>query len=273
MSSGLNPKIHLAIVLSLALAGTVFLATRSKIVIKDEVQTAQPIKASEASPQSSKMHLISEEAKNKISDLMTDKDLISNKPNLYKKIGEVFFNESAYDSAAVYFEKSAQISNTPSAWILAGDSYLQAYNMSLNPDEMEKLVDRTRSSYLKVLDLDPQNLHAKTNLAMTYVRSDSPMKAIGMLREVLELNPEYIPAIMSLGGLSMESGQYDKAEVRFNEVLRIDPSNINAKLGLAYTWIELGKTQEAKKLFVELLKRDIDPVMKDEVQKTLNNLK
>jgi Flp pilus assembly protein TadD len=135
------------------------------------------------------------------------------------------------------------------------------------------LVEKARAAYNKVLALQPADLHAKTNLAMSYVGSDAPMKAITMLREVLDQEPKYIPAIMSLGGLSMQSNQYEKAASRFQNVLQIDPTNVNAKLGLAYSLIELGKKPDAKALLNDVLKQNIDPVMKDEITKTLNSLK
>jgi predicted Zn-dependent protease len=99
------------------------------------------------------------------------------------------------------------------------------------------------------------------------------MKAIKMLREVLDQQPDYVPAMMSLGGLSMESGQFDKAIQRFENVLKVDPKNINAQLGIAYSLIELGKAPEAKNILNKVLKEDIDPIMKDEITKTLNSLK
>ncbi|MCD8539571.1 MAG: tetratricopeptide repeat protein, partial [Leadbetterella sp.] len=158
-------------------------------------------------------------------------------------------------------------------WLRSGDAYLQAYTLTLNAAKGEELAEKTRDSYAQALKLDPSNLHARTNTALTYVNSANPMRAISILREVLDQQPNYLPAIISLGKLSMQSGQFDKAAERFKEVLRIDGSNIDGKIGLAYSYIELGKAEDAKALLNELLEGDIDPVVKDEVRKTLNNLK
>lgn len=187
-------------------------------------------------------------------------------------VSQYFLSIDRYDSSAVYAGRYADVANTELAWLDAGDKYYQAFSLSLNPLEKDKLAEKTREVYNKVLELNPANLHAKTNMAMTYVSSSSPMQGILMLRQVLDVNPRYVPAIMSMGALSMQSGQYDKAVLRFQDVLKIDPSNVNAKIGLAYSLIELNKKEEARQLLNEVLKENLDEVLKTEVARTLESL-
>ncbi len=243
-------------------------------MVKDEVQAVQ--KKQEDTKEEVHELALSNEDKTKLSELRIKLASTQNPADqslVYKDIAELYFAASAFDSSGYYFEKIALLDGSKENWIFAGDAYFQGYNLNLDPSKTQKSLEKCRYCYNKVLSIESNNLHAKTNLAMTFVKTDSPMKAITMLREVLDTNPNYVPAIMSLGGLSMQSNQFDKAVGRFNYVLKIDPTNINAKLGLAYSLIELKKTNQAKTIFNEVLKEDIDKVLKDEITKTLNSLK
>lgn len=269
----MNKKTHLIVIVLLSLACFAFLFTRPKSVVKDKAQTVQQSKSDSVATTKEVAHKLSGDAEKLLKTLQVSLSSATNKNDVYKQIATLYTKESVFDSAGFYFEKIAQNQSTIENWSNVGDAYYQGFNLALNPANMEFLVERSRVAYNKVLAIQPGNLHAKTNLAMSYVGSDSPMKTITMLREVLEQEPNYIPAIMSLGGLSMQSNQYDKAASRFQNVLKIDPSNINAKLGLAYSFIELNKKPEAKVLLNEVLGQNIDSVMKDEITKTLNSLK
>jgi tetratricopeptide (TPR) repeat protein len=271
--NGLNKTTHLIVVLLISLAGFAFLYTRPKSVVKDDAQTVQQSKTDSSTTSKEVAHKLSDESEKNLATLRASLSSSSDKEQIFKQIADLYSKESVFDSAGYYLEKIAEANPSIETWSNTGDAYFQGFNLAISPANMEFLVEKTRNAYNKVLTLQPANLHAKTNLAMSYVGSDSPMKAITMLREVLDQEPNYIPAIMSLGGLSMQSNQYDKAAARFQNVLKIDPTNINAKLGLAYSLIELKKQPEAKLLLNEVLSQDIDAVMKDEITKTLNSLK
>lgn len=271
--NGLNKTTHLIVILLVSLAGFAFLYTRPKSVVKDDAQTVQQSKKDSTTTSKEAAHKLSDESEKLLSSLQASLSSSSDKNQVFKQIADLYSKESVFDSAGHYLEKIAQAKPSVENWSNVGDAYFQGFNLALSPANMEFLVERARTAYNKVLSLQPANLHAKTNLAMSYVGSDSPMKAITMLREVLDQEPNYIPAIMSLGGLSMQSNQYDKAAARFQNVLKIDPSNVNAKLGLAYSLIELDKKPEAKVLLNDVLSQNIDAVVKDEIIKTLNSLK
>lgn len=193
---------------------------------------------------------------------------------LLTDISNLFANESLFDSAAFYMNEAAVKSQNLELQIKAGDLYFQAYNMSLDPVKREELAEQARLNYDKVLSVNPRDLHVRTNKAMTFVSSASPMQAITLLRQVLDDEPKYTPAIMSLGALSMQSGQYDKAVSRFQQVLSIDPGNLRGKLGLGYSLLETGKQEEGLKVLQEILSNPAtDEVLRSEIQNTLNTVK
>jgi outer membrane protein len=268
--SGLNKEAKLLVFSFIAFLLVIFLYTRPKVVIKDADQTTQKTKKDETPSSKESVHVLSGALKSKLKSIRSSKDTQS---KIFNDLGIAFAQESVFDSSGFYFAKLATLEPTLSNSLKAADTYNQAYSLAIDPVNAEKLAELTRSFYSKALAIDPENLYAKTNLASTYVKSETPMKAITMLREVIETNPNYVPAILSLGGLSMQSNQYDKAILRFQKVLSIEPKNVNAKLGLAYSFIETNKKTEAKAILEELSKTDINQVMKDEINKTLKTLK
>jgi tetratricopeptide (TPR) repeat protein len=276
MLNGLKFNRHISLIALIAILLVIFLGSRPKFVVKGENQSVQSNQSTaEKSSEDHKVEL-KQEIKQQISSLKLELASVSDnskKAIIFSKVASLFASESVFDSAGYYSQKLAEIQPNTLSWIMVGDYYYQAYSLALDPIKIEQFMQRTRDAYTKVLELEPSNLHAKTNLAMTFVRSDAPMKAISMLREVLDQEPNYVPALMSLGGLSMQSNQYDKALARFQYVLKIDPKNVNAKIGMAYSLIELNNVEKAKVIFKEVLKEDIDNSLKDEITKTLNNLK
>ena len=278
-------KKNFIILIVIAVALTGFLYSRPKVVVKDEAK-ANRDKVSETKSdekhtdddghnheETSQAPKLSAEQEKQIAGLKQKLTSASDKNPLYEQIAQVFINANRYDSAAVYAEKIALTNPTTENWMRAGDIYYQAFTLSLRQENVNNYAEKTRVCYQKVLEKNPRQLQAKTNLAMTYVQSDSPMQAIMMLREVITEEPNFEPALMNLGVLSMQSGQYDKAADRFKQVIRINPKNVNALLGLGYSLIELKQKSQAKIIFEDLKKNVKEPTLLEEVNKALESLK
>jgi tetratricopeptide (TPR) repeat protein len=275
-------KRHFIILIVSAVALTGFLYSRPKVVVKDEAKANRDKVAETKSTtkddghghqEDSQAPKLSVEQEKQINDLKQKLATASDKKSLYAQIAQVFATANRFDSAAVYAEKVAVIDPTANNWMQAGDAYYQAFNLSLRQENVALYAEKTRACYQKVLEKNPRQLQAKTNLAMTYVQSDSPMQAIMMLREVITEEPSFEPALMNLGVLSMQSGQYDKAADRFKQVIRLNPNNPNAALGLGYSLIELKEKSQAKIIFEDLKKKVKDPTLLEEVNKALESLK
>lgn len=278
----MNKQFLVIVILSVALVG--FLFSRPKVVIKDEAKAnrdkpnnsqQQTEAKGQEKPAMHKVELSAAQQKT-VTDLtaqLAKASDVKQKNTLNRQLADVFATAEAVDSSAYYYEQIALLEPNTNNWLAAGDAYFQAFSLALRPENTARMAEKTRACYKKVLALNPRELHAKTNLAMTYVSSESPMQAIMMLREVLNDDPNYIPAMMNMGVLSLQSGQYDKAVTRFKQVLAITPENQNAQLGLAYSLIETGGKKEAKEILVGLMKTKLDPVLQQEVKNTLDNLK
>ncbi|CAH0997429.1 Cell division coordinator CpoB [Emticicia aquatica] len=273
-------KKNFIILIVIAVALTGFLYSRPKVVVKDEAK-ANRDKVSETKTaakdtehqESTQAPKLSAEQEKQLSDLKQKLASASNKNALYEQIAQVFLAANRFDSAATYAEKIALADPSTANWMQAGDTYYQAFTLAFRQENVSNYAEKTRECYQKVLDKNPHQLQAKTNIAMTYVQSDSPMQAIMMLREVITEEPSFEPALMNLGVLSMQSGQYAKAADRFKQVVRLNPANLNALLGLGYSLVEMGEKAQAKTIFEDLKKKVKEPTLLEEVNKALESLK
>jgi len=98
----------------------------------------------------------------------------------------------------------------------------------------------------------------KTNMAMTYVDTPTPMKGITLLREVIEQEPTFVPAIFNLGILAIKSNQFGKGQERFTQILKLEPNNFKAALNLGFCLAQLDKEVEAKKVLKRVLTESKD---------------
>ncbi len=184
-----------------------------------------------------------------------------------------FVKYTRYDSAAYYANEVAKIEPSESNLMKAGGLYYEAFTYALESDKTAKMGEITRGIYQKVIDKNPNNLLAKTNMAMTYTATQTPMQGILMLRDVIAKEPDYEPALFSLGILSIRSNQFGKAVDRFKQILKNNPSNLKAALNLGYCLAELDRKEEAQKILEQVLEKSNDPQEKSAANEILSKIK
>ncbi|MFN8353603.1 MAG: tetratricopeptide repeat protein [Spirosomataceae bacterium] len=184
----------------------------------------------------------------------------------------VFAQASRFDSAAYFAEVLVGLEPTLKNIVRAGDAYFGAFQFSMNDAKSAQLSQKAREFYQKALDQNPGLLEVKTNMAMTYVSTSTPMQGILLLREVLEQDPDFEPALFNLGMLSMQSNQFDKAAERFRQIVKNNPANTKALFYLGISLAELGKKAEARQALEEVARKDKDPNIQAAVKETLQKL-
>jgi len=170
-----------------------------------------------------------------------------------------FVQYTRFDSAAYYANEVAKFEPSESNLMKAGGLYYEAFTYALDNDKTVRMGELTRGIYQKVLDKNPNNLLAKTNMAMTYTATQTPMQGIMMLRDVIAKEPDYEPALFSLGILSIRSNQFGKAVDRFKQILLNNPANLKAALNLGYCLAELDRKTEARQILGQVLSNSKDP--------------
>ena len=178
-----------------------------------------------------------------------------------------------FDSAAWFAGEAASFFNNPESWIKAGDYYYEAYTFALDEARQQVMAAGAREFYGKVLAVNPDNLDAKTKMAMTYLSSENPMQGITMLREVLAIDPKNREALFNIGMLAIQSGQYDRAIERFETLIRVDSTHVQGQLLLGVALLNAGDKERARMQFEKVKTMDQDPAVQAEVDSYLKDLK
>lgn len=217
-------------------------------------------KSSQEATKEEDQHLapMSADLQNKIASLKAQFESQKDVNNLNKLI-EAFKTGNRLDSAAYYAEQFANQQPNLANWGRAGQLYFEAQTYAISPQKGQAMGEKARSFFEKILSQDPNNLLIKSNLAMTYVDTPTPMKGITLLREVIEQDPTFVPALFDLGVLSIKSNQFGKAQERFTQILKLDPKNYKAALNLGYCLAQLEKEQEAVKILQKVERESQDP--------------
>jgi tetratricopeptide (TPR) repeat protein len=190
---------------------------------------------------------------------------------LNDSIGRMWDRLNQPQVSAHYFEKSAEKSNTETEWISAAYRFYDASHLTNDSISKKYYTDKAVRSYQNVLKINPDNLDAKTDLALCYAEGPAPMQGILLLREVVAKNPQHEMAQYNLGILSVKSGQYDKAISRFETVLQINPKNTEARFLLGRTYATTGKKELALKN-LEMIKGSKDPRLNEQVNILINQI-
>jgi tetratricopeptide (TPR) repeat protein len=178
-----------------------------------------------------------------------------------------------FDSAGWFAERASEFFNSAESRMKAADNYYQAYTLALNQEKQRSYAGKAQELYGMVLESEPENLEAKTKMAMTYLTSSNPMQGIMMLREVLVKDPKNELALFNMGMLSIQSGQYDRAAERLQELIEINPGHIQGQLLLGVALMNSGEKDRAKTQFEKVKQMDKDPAVQATVDSYLKDLK
>ncbi len=193
---------------------------------------------------------------------------------LYDSIGLAWDRANIPAVSAYYFELKAEKNPSERNYLEAAYRFFDAYKIAADTNLRTYMVQQAIINYQKVIEINPSNLNAKTDLGVCYAEGTSePMKGILMLREVVAADPNHEMAQFNLGLLSLKSTQFPKAIDRFDKVIAINPKRTDVYLYKAQTYMQMGDTMSAVKSFEEYKVKSDDYEMIQQVSKYLDQLK
>jgi tetratricopeptide (TPR) repeat protein len=133
---------------------------------------------------------------------------------------------------------------------------VDTFNMALSHQkrgEKEMAVE----GYKKIIEMDPMNVEAHTNLGVIYKDMGKLEKAVKEFQMVLSMNPRHEKAHNNLGVIFYLRGNLEKAIQKFREVLDINPRNKEAYINLGVIYKQGNLISKAKRIFEKAL--SIDP--------------
>lgn len=82
--------------------------------------------------------------------------------------------------------------------------------------------------YKKIIQINPQNYIALSNLGSAYIEEDKYEMAIKVLDDSISINPKYTSAWYNLGNAYFYYGLKEKAKDAYAQVLILDPGHFQA---------------------------------------------
>lgn len=174
-------------------------------------------------------------------------------------------------------QNTAQKENNAESWFNTAKDFLKAARLIQN-DTKSLLYKGAINGYEKTLELAPDNLSAKTELATAIIESSSllgspPMKGITLLREVIQKDSNNIEANLQLGLFSVTSQQYDKAINRFTKILHIDSSRVDMYIYIGDTYVSMGDKPKAIASYENYKARIKDSIITNDIDRYIKKLK
>ncbi|HBF42950.1 MAG TPA: hypothetical protein DDW42_04850 [Desulfobacteraceae bacterium] len=119
--------------------------------------------------------------------------------------------------------------------------------------EKEKAIE----GYRKIIEMDPMNIEAHTNLGVIYKDMGKLRQAVKEFQMVISMYPRHEKAHNNLGVIFYLRGNLKKAIQEFREVLDINPRNKEAYINLGVIHKKRNQTGKAKRMFENVLSIDL----------------
>lgn len=131
-------------------------------------------------------------------------------------LADVAFQQNDLDTARTYLEQA--LANSPESTVV-----MTAWAKYLYLSGQHKQAEQ---AFLKVINLNPEFLEPKLELASLYlIRLDAAKKAQALYHEVIATSPEYAPARYGLISSLMALKQYDAAKDAIAEAQKVLPDD------------------------------------------------
>lgn len=142
---------------------------------------------------------------------------------LREELVRVFTHAGRYDRAGEVQEAVAEQLETAEAWARSGNFYYD-WMMKVSGSAQTQYARRAISAYQRSLELDPDDLDVRTDMAVAYLYDpDNPMEAIKQTNQVLDQDPDHVQANFNKGIMLMQIGRTGQAADQFRKVMEITP--------------------------------------------------
>lgn len=121
-----------------------------------------------------------------------------------------------------------------------GQIYLDLANQTFERGEL----NQATYYYLHALFLNPDLIHARYNLGVTYLEMEEWEAAETVLLEVIKIEPNYAEAYNNLGNVYNRSNQYEKAIAKYRQAISLRYQLPDAHFNMGITLLQIGEFKE-----------------------------
>jgi tetratricopeptide (TPR) repeat protein len=159
--------------------------------------------------------------------------------------GQSYLAAGNYEKARVEFQNALQISPV--------DPEARFENGVV--DEKLGKVREAAQFYQGTIDVSPDHLGARTNLARVYLFAGAPDKALDMIKPALDKNPDNAELLTLRAAARVQKNELTEGQADAERALQLDPNNEDAVSALAGIYVSIKATDRAKTLLEDAIKR------------------
>ena len=192
---------------------------------------------------------------------------------LTKDLAKLWAKTGYIEVAAHYQKATATLSPSSQEWGITGDQYATAFRIANDSTLLTHYMDNAIQAYEKAVELEPENLDYKINLAACYIDGKGEvMQGVFMLRDVTTKDSTNVRANLILGRLALVSGQLTRSVRRLRHVIKGDPKNAEAYFYLGEALMGLDQKEEAVQTFNQCKKLVKNPAFLKEIEQRINHI-
>ena len=164
------------------------------------------------------------------------------------KMNFVFEKKSTADTG----ELNATVSATPNPL----PSELQDVAIAAQKNLRQRKYRTAEKQYQTILDKDPNNVDALSNLGVVYFRTGKIGTAESTLQKALAIAPNDASVLTTLGIVHYRQSRFDEALKELRKAIEINPNSATAHNYLGITASQKGRQQEAEKEMLQAIAND-----------------
>lgn len=165
-------------------------------------------------------------------------------------LGDLYRSDGNYPAARRHYEALAKL-DMYSAW--------NHYRLGITYQFLQ-MFKEAAASYLRALDLKPNDWQTNMNLGLTYMALDQSDDALKFVTNATRLAPEQAQTWSNLGVVFDARGDYTQAEQAYRKALELDNSHAETMLNLGANLTSQGKSAEALAVLEQVVMREQNPL-------------
>ena len=135
-------------------------------------------------------------------------------------------------------------------------SELQSVAIAAKKNLRQHKYRTAEKQYQTILEKDPNNLDALSNLGVVYFRSGKTETAESTLKKALAIAPNDASVLTTLGIVHYRQSKFDEALKELRKAVEINPNSATAHNYLGITASQKGRQQEAEKEMLQAIAED-----------------
>jgi Tfp pilus assembly protein PilF len=120
-----------------------------------------------------------------------------------------------------------------------------------------------RASYLRAIQLDPQNEFAYYNLGVISQNQGDLVGAESSYRNAISIDPNFVEALFNLAIIRADAGAPEEAITLYEHVIKVKPDDAEAHLNLGFLLIDQGSEARGRAELDEAVR--LDPSLESRV--------